>query len=100
VTGRRSSSCVRRSSLAGRDWSTFSRNCVEFPGVRGVGRSKSWGKVASRNFIGSTSEIPGSNLFRRPLKREENSFRRTLTQSFVGFSQRHCEVGGSRDYRA
>ena len=61
-------------SLPASDWSTFSRNCVELPGVHGVGASKSWGKVASRNFIGSTSEIPGSNFFRRPSREKKKVF--------------------------
>jgi len=75
VTGRRPSLCIRRTwSLAGSDWSTFSRNCVELSGVTGVGRSKSWGKVASRNFIGSTNKIPGSNFFRRPSREKKKVF--------------------------
>jgi hypothetical protein len=92
VTGRRPASCVRRSSLPASDWSTFSRNCVGLPGVTGVGASKSWGKVASRNLIGSINKIIASNFSGSPSK-EEKSFRRTQHKPFVEFPQKALSGG-------
>lgn len=61
-------------SLPASDWSTFSWNCVELPGVHGVGRHYFLGNVVEAFENRGRKQIPATNVFSRSVEQSRGSY--------------------------